>query len=242
MIELLVAPPVAQVEGLSHAEQARSLARLASAVGSCEAAGYVIVPLAAQQARQAFDARLRAEGVEPSRIGDLAADADRVEGNQVARALNTVRRGASAEESRETAREVRAFLYQRCAEAKQLFPAAFAESADEQRVFLGWIGLWLDYPLVEEADFYLYARGSCSEFLPAYDSGAAIDRLVRPFSEEPVSSTDSLRSWFRDAYRNGMGAAGEFDATQCRRLVNRADVALTAAWSAHFAGVPPYAP
>lgn len=224
-----------------NAARAEEIARLATAVGACDRVGYLPLEDEATAIAESFDVRLAEQGLSPQQISALNQDARTVEGNQLARALE-VPLGSEGEEMRRIGREARAFVLARCQQAKSRFPSAFGESAFEGQIFLGHLGLWFDYPLVEETEFYLTARGACSSFLPPFDAQVAAERLSRPFTHEAAPAVTALKEQYRTAYRDGLGMGRDFDAAQCRRLMNTANAALTRAWSVQFRGAPPFPP
>lgn len=241
MIAELVTALSIQASTPDYAQQAQDLSRLATAVQVCDIAGYRPRPTAIQEERETFDRRLRAEGVAPDRIGQLAGDANRIENNQLARAMD-LPGGVPNEETRAFAREARGFLYRRCAEAKATFPGAFEPVDTEQRVFMGYLGLWVDHKLVEETEYYLSSRGACSSFLPAFDAHDAAQKLSRPFASEPSVVRASLEDHYRTAFREGLAMGTDFDSVQCSRVMRAADQALGTAWRIHYDGNPPHGP
>ncbi len=224
-----------------NASRAEEIARLATAVGACDRVGYSPLESEATAIAESFEADLRAQGLSPQQVSGLAQDARTIEGNQLARALDFPS-SLDNGETRRIAKEARAFVLDRCRQAKIRFPSAFAESPIEGQIFLGHLGLWLDYPLIEETEFYLTARGACSSFLPPFDAQVAAERLSRPFANEATPALSALREKYRTAYRDGLGMGRDFDAVQCGRLMNSADAALTQAWSIHFSGNAPFPP
>jgi hypothetical protein len=224
-----------------NASRAEEIARLATAMGACDRVGYAPLEAEAVLIAEAFNDDLREQGLSPQQVAGLTEDARIVEGNQLARALD-LPTGIENAETRRIGKEARAFVLARCQQAKSQFPTAFGQSQFEGQVFLGHIGLWLDYPLVEETEFYLTARGACSSFLPPFDAQVAARRLGLPFIDEPLPAVSALEEHYRTAYRDGLGMGRDFDATQCRRLMNSADAALTRAWSRHFSGDAPFPP
>lgn len=222
-----------------NASRAEEIARLATAVGACDQVGYAPLEAEAMMIAETFDEDLREQGLSAQQVAGLTEDARIVEGNQLARALD-LPSGLENAETRRIGKEARAFVLARCHQAKSRFPTAFGQSAFEGQIFLGHIGLWLDYPLIEETEFYLTARGACSSFLPPFDAHVAAQRLSRPFINEPLPAVSALEEHYRTAYRDGLGMGRDFDATQCRRLMNSADAALTRAWAGHFSEAPPF--
>lgn len=225
----------------SHADRAQDLIRLQSAVSFCHHVGYAPAEGAGEVAEAAFKADLKAAGLSDARVASLTEDARRVEDNRLARALD-LPSGLENDETRRIGKDYRAFVLARCAEAKASFPNAFTDSANEGRFFGGHIGLWLDYPLIEEVEFYLTSRGACATFQPAFDARGGAELLARPFSHEPAEAVGELVNHYVAAYRQGLDMGSEFEASQCTRLMRTAESALRLAWRRHFAGAPPYEP
>lgn len=241
MISTLFAIAFIGQTALTHAERAQELVQLQSAVSFCDRVGYAPIEGSGEVAESAFRAALGADGVPNARATALIEDARRVEGNRLARALD-LPEGVANEETRRIGKESRAFVISRCSEAKSSSPSSFADSDNEGRVFGGYIGLWLDHPLVEEVEFYLTSRGACATFQKAFDAHDAAEKLARPFRDEPAEAFTDLVAHYITAYREGLEMGLEFDSSQCARLMPKAEAALRLAWREHFSGSPPYDP
>lgn len=226
---LSVAPHQAAVPGV----EARNAARAAVAAGACPRLGYVASPQAQEIVVGRYLAQLRTVGVEDARAARLLSDAVAVESASLD-ALSEQLDGASGEVNREVAASMRAYLTALCGEVKERFPGVFEHSASEGREFSGHLGLWLDFPIVEEASFYLLARGNCANNLPAFDIEAVADQLSAPFAEEPSQVVAALREAYVEEYRRGLAVRPRLDPTQCRRLMVSANEAISTAWSNHY--------
>lgn len=223
------------------AARADDLVRLNSAIEFCDRAGYRVVDGAAQTARAAYVSELSAAGLSAQRISGLEQDAERIEGRRLEMAFDFPD-GLDNDQLRAVVQEKRAYVLAACQAAKQSNPEAFEESPDEGRFFMGHMGMWASFPLVEELQYYALARGYCAVFRPPFDPVGASEKFSRAFADQPEESLSAFRAEVVSRYREGLNDPDTLDQTQCSRLMPRAERDLATAWSAHFGGNPPFGP
>lgn len=217
----------------TRAEEARSVAELAVVGPACDVAGYAPKSGTIEGVQQAFIARWEALGSTP---GDAAGVLDDAVRTQVARMEAVVMARSDSNPSEQNRREgmiFRDFVLSACLRSSQAFPEAFDPSENAGRIFYGWMGLWLDYPLIEEAEFYLMARGSCAGFTEPYDARAAADVIASALPGQPASAVADVRQKLVSSYRDGQNTRPRLDRVQCSRLMPTADLAFRKAWREH---------
>lgn len=223
-------PPYVQ-----HIAEVELLAKTAS---GCETVGYTADVSAGEAAMRSLIRAGVVSGIDADFTMSAWRDAlDRFKANLDAIGGTD---GMSEEENRDSAAAVRALLNRRCSEAAAAYPAVLQPGPEAGRVFGGWTGVWLDYPLVGEAAYYLSSRATCRAFTPTVTAGELVDHWMPAFASVPASARGSVREYLLESYQPAADIPISGD--RCARIMARATEALTTSWSAHFDGSPPTQP
>lgn len=208
---------------------------LAATAGGCQEVGYAVSVPAGEAELRDLTRRSVIAGVNASWVGEAFQSAIQRQAADMDAMMPPL--GADEDENRRAMSQTRELLNSRCADAAARYPAIVSPGPDVGRVFMGWMGPWLDYPLVGEASYYLGSRATCREYLVSADPEALVTHWSPAFADLPQATRSSLRTYLVDAHEPIPGPA--MTADQCTRIMAGATTALTSAWSNHFGGNPP---
>lgn len=232
-LSALILTTVLAAQTPTRAEDAQAVAELIAIGPECDAAGYRPRPDVIDGARQQFVQRWESAGSNPDDAVGLLDDATKTQTARMEAIAPERSNNNPSEQNRREGMLFRDFVLSSCLRSSQRFPEAFEPSEEAGRSFYGWMGVWLDYPLAEEAAFYLTARGHCSGFTEPFDARAVADRIVAVLPRQPDAVTADVRQELVRSYGDGLAARPRLDRTQCGRLMPRAAAAFRAAWDHH---------